>query len=222
MFVTRRKETLASVHRETKAPAITNLNAYGGFGVSTQPEFDPTILTLINDLNGIHVVANIRGGGEFGDNWHLQATKEKRQNGFDDFIGAAEYLIAQGWTDSNHLFIQGGSNGGTLVTAVANQVPHLFAGVIGQVPVTDMLRYQKFTGGFMWADEYGSSDEGAVSWLIDYSPLHTVRTQLYPAMLIMSGDHDDRVVPLHTYKYVAELQFKLQDVHGQRPIIMKI
>jgi len=100
------------------------------------------------------------------------------------------------------------------VTAVANQVPHLFAGVIGQVPVTDMLRYQKFTGGFMWADEYGSSDEGAVKWLLDYSPLHTVRTQLYPAMLIMTGDHDDRVVPLHTYKYVAELQYKLQDVHG--------
>lgn len=105
MFVTRRKETLASVHRAPKAPVITNLNAYGGFGMSTQPEFDPTILTLINDLNGIHVVANIRGGGEFGDNWHLQAIKEKRQNSFDDFIGAAEYLIAQGWTDSNHLFI---------------------------------------------------------------------------------------------------------------------
>jgi prolyl oligopeptidase len=94
MFVTRRKETLRSIHSSTKRPALTNLNAYGGFGVSSQPEFDPTILTLINDLNGIHVMANIRGGGEFGDNWHLDAIKEKRQNGFDDFIGAAEYLIA--------------------------------------------------------------------------------------------------------------------------------
>lgn len=176
MFIVRRKETLKTLDERPKKPVITNLYAYGGFGVSTQPEFDPTLLTLVNDLGGIHVVANIRGGGEFGDNWHLQAIKENRQNSFDDFIAAAEYLIAQGWTDSNHLFIQGGSNGGTLVTAVTNQMPHLFAGVIGQVPVTDMLRYQRFTGGFMWADEYGSSEKGAVNYLINYSPLHTIRT----------------------------------------------
>jgi prolyl oligopeptidase len=166
MFVTRRKETLSHVYGTTRRPVITHLNAYGGFGVSQQPEFDPTILPIINDLDGIHVVANIRGGGEFGDEWHTAAIREKRQNGFDDFIAAAEYLIAKGWTDSEHLFIQGGSNGGTLVTAVANQRPQLFAGVIGQVPVTDMMRYQKFTGGFMWADEYGSAEQGAVNYLI--------------------------------------------------------
>jgi prolyl oligopeptidase len=108
--------------------------------------------------------------------------------------------------------IQGGSNGGTLVTAVANQRPDLFAGVIGQVPVTDMLRYQLFTGGYMWADEYGNANEGAADYLMKYSPLHTVKNAQYPSMLIMTGDHDDRVVPLHTYKYVAELQYKASQI----------
>lgn len=120
MFVVRKKETLPSVDAKPEKPVLTNLYAYGGFGVSSQPEFDPTLLSLINDLGGIHVVANIRGGGEFGENWHQQAVQSKRQNGFDDFISAAEFMIQKNWTDSDHLFIQGGSNGGLLVTAVAN------------------------------------------------------------------------------------------------------
>jgi len=120
------------------------------------------------------------------------------------------------------LIIRGGSNGGTLVTACANQRPDLYAAVIGQVPVTDMLRFQKFTIGHFWTSEYGSSEDGGYDYLIKYSPLHNVKAQKYPAMLITTADHDDRVVPLHTYKYVAELQYTAGKVPGQRPLLARI
>lgn len=175
MFLVRKKKTLPDLESVPKKPIVTNLYAYGGFGSSSQPEFSPTLMTLLNDMGGMYAVANIRGGGEFGEKWHMQGMKDKRQNVFDDFIAAAEFLIEKQFTDSKNLFIQGGSNGGTLVTAVANQRPGLFAGVIGQVPVTDMLRYQHFTGGHMWADEYGSSDQMGAKYLLEYSPYHTVR-----------------------------------------------
>lgn len=222
MFLIRKKKNLPTLESVPKKPLITNLYAYGGFGTSSQPEYSPTLMTLLNDMGGMYAVANIRGGGEFGEKWHEAGMKDKRQNVFNDFIGAAEFLIEKRYTDSKNLFIQGGSNGGTLVTAVANQRPGLFAGVIGQVPVTDMLRYQHFTGGHMWADEYGSADQMGVKYLLDYSPYHTVKKSQYPAMLIMTADHDDRVVPLHTYKYVAELQYKTSQAQNTNPIIMRI
>ena len=149
----------------------------------------------------------LRGGGEFGEQWHEQGMLEKKQNVFDDFIAAAEYLIENKYTDADHMTINGGSNGGTLVTACANQRPDLFAAVIGQVPVTDMLRFQKFTCGYQWCSDYGNAEkEGGIDYLIKYSPLHNVKAVKYPAVLVTTADHDDRVVPLHTFKYVAELQ----------------
>lgn len=120
MFIVRKKDTLPSLESTPSKPVLTNLYAYGGFGTSTQPEFNPSIMVLINDLGGIYASANVRGGGEFGEKWHLQGKKNKRQNVFDDFIAASEYLIQKKYTDSSKLIIQGGSNGGTLVTAVAN------------------------------------------------------------------------------------------------------
>lgn len=154
----------------------------------------------------MYVVANIRGGGEFGKQWHMQAVQNNRQRSFDDFISAAEFLQLQGYTDNKHLVILGGSNGGTLVAVSANQRPDLFAGAIPKVPVTDMFRFHHFTGGHFWQTEYGYPDQdGSYDFLIKYSPLHNVRKQRYPAMLVSTADHDDRVVPLHSYKYVAEL-----------------
>ena len=161
----------------------------------------------MNNFNGMYVVANIRGGGEFGENWHLAGSKLKKQNSIDDFIAAAEYLIHKGYTDPKHLSIQGGSNGGTLVTACANQRPELFAAVVGEVPVTDMLRFHKFTVGQAWITEYGNpSDLNDVETILKWSPLHNIKKSVkYPAMLIVTGDHDDRVVPSHSYKYMAQL-----------------
>ena len=131
----------------------------------------------MNNLNVMYVVAGIRGGGEYGEKWHIDGSYDKKQNSYDDFIGAAEYLISAGYTDKNHLSIQGGSNGGTLVTACANQRPDLFASVISSVPVTDMLRFDKFTIGASWCQEYGcvSKKESDIDFIIKYSPLHNIK-----------------------------------------------
>lgn len=165
-------------------------------------------IPFYENMDGIQVIAHTRGGGELGNQWHAAGKQEKRQNVFDDFIAAAEHLIQKKYTDPQHLVISGGSNGGTLVSVVANQRPDLFALVNCRVPVTDMLRYQKFTAGIKWADEYGNSEnEGTVDYLLKYSPLHNIKAQKYPTILLNTGDHDDRVVPLHSYKYMATLQY---------------
>ena len=179
----------------------------------------------MDNLGGMFVTANIRGGGEYGEEWHLGGAKEHKQNGYDDFIGAAEYLINNGYTDKHHLAIQGGSNGGTLVTAVTNQRPDLFAAVLGHVPVTDMLRFSLFTIGKAWISEYGDShSKGGVDSILKWSPLHTIKAAKYPAMLITTGDHDDRVVPAHSYKYMAELQYRAGNgkVPNQSPLLIQI
>jgi prolyl oligopeptidase len=185
----------------------TLLYGYGGFTVSLQPFYSPAVAAWL-ELGGVYAVANLRGGSEYGEAWHQAGMREKKQNVFDDFIAAGEYLVHEGYTTPAHLAIQGGSNGGLLVGAAMTQRPDLFGVALPAVGVMDMLRYQKFTGGKFWAEEYGASeDSAAVGYLLAYSPLHNLKPgTCYPATLVTTADHDDRVVPSHSFKFAATLQ----------------
>jgi prolyl oligopeptidase len=186
----------------------TLLYGYGGFNVVTAPNFSSLRLALL-EQGVVYASCNMRGGGEYGEKWHEAGTKLKKQNVFDDFIAAAEWLISNKYTSSKRLAIQGASNGGLLVGAVTNQRPELFRAVVEQAGVMDMLRFQKFTIGWNWIADYGSSEanEAEFKALVAYSPIHNVKAGAkYPAVLITTADHDDRVVPAHNYKYAAAMQ----------------
>ncbi|MBS0662474.1 MAG: S9 family peptidase [Verrucomicrobia bacterium] len=201
MFLLHRKDLVP----DGTAPAW--LYGYGGFNIAMRPAFSvPTLVWL--ELGGVYAFTNLRGGGEFGEAWHLAGTKERKQNVFDDYIAAAEWLVAHRYTRPERLVLQGRSNGGLLVGAVINQRPDLAAVAFPQVGVMDMLRYHRFTVGASWAGDYGTSDTPAgFAYLRAYSPLHNIRTGArYPAVLITTGDHDDRVHPAHSFKYAAALQ----------------
>ena len=199
----------------------TLLYGYGGFNVTTAPSFSSLRMALL-EQGVVYASANMRGGGEYGEKWHEAGTKLKKQNVFDDFIAAAEWLIANKYTSPNKLAIQGGSNGGLLVGAVSNQRPELFRAVVEQAGVMDMLRFQKFTIGWNWIADYGSSEanEAEFKALYAYSPYHNVRPGVkYPSTMITTADHDDRVVPAHNYKYAAALQAAQG---GTNPILIRI
>jgi prolyl oligopeptidase len=183
------------------------LTAYGGFDVNLTPSFYAPAVEWA-DAGGIFAQPNLRGGGEFGEAWHIAGMKDKKQNVFDDFIGAGEWLIANHYTSSKELAIEGGSNGGLLVGAALTQRPDLFRAVICQYPLLDMLRYQKFMKGSFWVPEYGSADDPAqFQYLRAYSPYHNVKDSTnYPSVLFITGDGDTRVAPLHARKMAARLQ----------------
>jgi|CXWL01.1.fsa_nt_gi prolyl oligopeptidase len=198
----------------------TLLYGYGGFNVSLTPTFSISKLAWM-EMGGIYALANLRGGGEYGEEWHQAGTKLNKQNVFDDFIGAAEYLVAQRYTRPDRLAIQGGSNGGLLIGAVVNQRPDLFGAALPAVGVMDMLRYQKFTAGRYWVDDFGASDnadEFKALWA--YSPYHNLKPGTkYPATMITTADTDDRVVPGHSFKYAAAMQAAQA---GDAPILIRI
>lgn len=214
MFLTYRK----GIKLDGTNPTL--LYGYGGFNISLPPSFSPLRIPFL-EQGGIYAQANLRGGSEYGEKWHEQGMKLKKQNVFDDFIAAAEYLIAQQYTSSARLAIQGGSNGGLLVGAVMNQRPDLFRVAIPQVGVMDMLRFHKFTIGWNWIADYGSSDNPEeFKALHAYSPIHNIKSGLkYPATLITTADHDDRVVPAHSFKYAATLQ---ELYKGNNPVLIRI
>jgi prolyl oligopeptidase len=199
----------------------TWLYAYGGFGVSLTPGFSPSRIAWLEN-GGIYAQPNLRGGGEYGENWHLAGTKMKKQNVFDDFIAAGEYLISEKYTSSNYLAISGGSNGGLLVGATMTQRPDLMKVALPAVGVMDMLRYHKFTAGAGWAYDYGTADDSKemFEYLRKYSPVHALKENTaYPATLVTTADHDDRVVPAHSFKFAATLQEKNV---GTNPMLIRI
>ncbi len=215
MFLTYKK----GMKKNGKNPVL--VYGYGGFNISLTPSFSAMRLPFI-EHGGIYAMVNLRGGNEYGEEWHLAGTKMKKQNVFDDFIAATEWLIANRYTSSSKVAIQGGSNGGLLVGACMTQRPELFAVAIPQVGVMDMLRYHKFTIGWNWASDYGTSDDSRemFEYLKGYSPLHNLKQGVaYPATLVTTADHDDRVVPAHSFKFAATLQA----CHtGKNPVLIRI
>lgn len=217
MFVTHKKGLKLDGNRPTL------LYGYGGFDISILPKFNITGLNLapvILENDGVFAIANIRGGGEFGKKWHEAGIKNHKQNVFNDFHSAAEFLIDQKYTSNEKLAIYGRSNGGLLIGACMTQRPDLYKVALPAVGVMDMLRYDKFTIGGAWATDYGlSKNEEEFDYLYAYSPLHNTKPAKYPATLVTTADHDDRVVPAHSFKFTAALQ---KNQKGENPIFIRV
>jgi prolyl oligopeptidase len=203
--------------------APTLLYGYGGFDVSLTPSFYVPAITWM-EMGGVYAVANLRGGGEFGEDWHQAGMRQNKQNVFDDFIAAAQWLFANGYTSPAHLAIRGRSNGGLLIGATLNQRPDLCRVAFPEVGVMDMLRFQKFPNGRFWVSDYGSSDDrDGFRTLSAYSPLHTIRTGArYPAVCVIAADSDDKVNPAHSLKYTAALQAAADDGPWALPVFIRI
>lgn len=221
MFLTSRKG------QQPTGDVPTFLYGYGGFNISLQPGFSPFRLLFVKMFGGIYAVPGLRGGGEYGDSWHKAGTKERKQNVFDDFISAAEHLIAEGFTNPAKICINGGSNGGLLVCACLTQRPDLFGCAVSQVGVLDMLRFHKFTIGHAWCSDFGcADDEDGFKYLIKYSPVHNIRAPergQWPWVLLTTADHDDRVSPLHSFKFAAEMQHSIGPSASQaNPLLIRI
>lgn len=214
MIITYKKGT------ELNGKNPTMLYAYGGFNVSLTPSFSIANAIWLEN-GGVYAVPNLRGGGEYGKAWHVAGTKMQKQNVFDDFIAAAQYLIDNKYTSSDFLAIKGGSNGGLLVGATMTQRPDLMKVALPAVGVLDMLRYHTFTAGAGWAYDYGTAEDSKemFDYLKGYSPLHNVKEVAYPATMVTTGDHDDRVVPAHSFKFAAELQAHDK---GNNPMLIRI
>mmetsp|Transcript_4906 Transcript_4906/g.16028 ORF Transcript_4906/g.16028 Transcript_4906/m.16028 type:complete len:257 (-) Transcript_4906:333-1103(-) len=220
MFIVQHKEAGAG-----GAPSPTILYGYGGFNISLTPNFSIFRLVFVEHFRGTYVIANIRGGGEYGEEWHKAGRIHNRQNCYDDFICAAEHLISKGVTTPSQLAINGGSNGGLLVAAVMLQRPELFKCVLADVGVLDMLRFHKFTIGHAWTSDFGSPDDpDEFRTIFKYSPYHNIRRgKKMPATLLTTGDHDDRVVPLHSYKFISALQDTCGgESYQDEPLMIKI
>ncbi len=217
MFLTYKK----GLKKDGKNPTL--LYGYGGFNITLNPSFSVMRIPFL-EMGGVYAMANLRGGNEYGEEWHIAGTKLQKQNVFDDFIAAAEYLIDNNYTSPDYLAVNGGSNGGLLVGAVVNQRPELFRVAVPQVGVMDMLRYHLFTIGWNWASDYGTSEDSEEMFkaLYAYSPLHNIKSGAdvhYPAIMVTTADHDDRVVPAHSFKYTAALQYAQT---GDEPKIIRI
>jgi prolyl oligopeptidase len=214
MFICYKK----GLKKDGTAPCL--LYGYGGFNISLTPAFSVSRLQWM-EMGGVFAMPNLRGGGEYGEDWHRAGTKLKKQNVFDDFIAAAEYLVKEKYTSTPKLAIQGGSNGGLLVGACMAQRPDLFGACLPAVGVMDMLRFQRFTAGRYWTDDYGSSDNPEeFKALVKYSPYHNLKPGTkYPATLVTTADTDDRVVPGHSFKFIAQLQYCQA---GEDPVLARI
>jgi prolyl oligopeptidase len=214
MFITHRK----GLKLDGRNPTL--LYGYGGFDISLTPNFSVGTVVWM-EMGGVYAVPNLRGGGEYGQAWHEAGIKLKKQNVFDDFIAAAEWLIANKYTSREKLAISGGSNGGLLVGACMTQRPELFRAALPAVGVMDMLRFHKFTRGWAWTSDYGSPDDATeFKALLAYSPYHNLKPGVsYPATLVTTGDHDDRVVPAHSFKFAARLQ---EVQKGPHPVLIRI